>query len=310
MTDLLRHAASAALSLALLAMPATNALAQSDTTGNEEAAEPTQDGAASAEAADEAPSPDTVIAVVNGREITEGDLALVPPPQGQPLSDEQRRALALSQIIDLRAVAAAGEAAGVADEAFERSLLFQRDRQLATEFLRTSVSPQLTEEKLRERYEKEVSAVPPTEEVRASHILVETEEEAKAIIAELDGGADFAELAKEKSTGPSGPNGGDLGFFGPGRMVPAFDEAARAMEVGTYSKEPVQTQFGFHVIQVTDKRESAPPPFEAVREQIARIVGGELELEAVRAAREGAKVEIRDEALSTAVETLNAPQAQ
>ena len=296
----------AALLAALLALGAPAVLAQSDA---ERSAQTESDGESEATPAGEAPaaSPDTVIATVNGRDITEADLALVPPPQGmQGASPEQRRAAALTRLIDLRAVAAVGERDGVADEAFERTLALIRDQQIAGEVLRRATEAGVTDELLRRRYDEEVAGAPRSEEVRASHILVETEEEARAVIAELDGGADFAELAKERSTGPSGPNGGDLGFFGPGRMVPAFDAAARALEVGSYSKEPVQTQFGFHVINVTDKREIAPPPFEAVREQVANIVGTEVEAEAVRAAREEATVEIRDEGLAALIEEAKA----
>ena len=104
--------------------------------------------------------------------------------------------------------------------------------------------------------------------VRARHILVETEDEAKAIIAELDKGADFETLAKEKSTGPSGPAGGDLGYFSRGRMVPEFEEAAFALDVGAYTEEPVQTQFGWHVIQLNETRIKEAPTLEEVRDEL------------------------------------------
>ena len=102
----------------------------------------------------------------------------------------------------------------------------------------------------------------------ARHILVKTEDEAKAIIKELDDGADFEATAKEKSTGPSGPNGGDLGFFGKGQMVPEFETAAFALDKGSFTKEPVQTQFGWHVIKVEDKRPQEKPKFEDVAAQL------------------------------------------
>jgi peptidyl-prolyl cis-trans isomerase C len=111
--------------------------------------------------------------------------------------------------------------------------------------------------------------------------LLETEEDAKAVIAELKGGADFAETAKAKSTGPSADNGGDLGFFTKGRMVPEFSEAAFAMKVGEVSSTPVQTQFGWHVIKVDDRRQAPPPSFEEsvdqLRDEGARqIIAAEL----------------------------------
>jgi peptidyl-prolyl cis-trans isomerase C len=111
---------------------------------------------------------------------------------------------------------------------------------------------------IKARYEQEIAAVPPEEEISARHILLETEEAAKAVIAELDAGKDFAELAKEKSTGPSAAQGGDLGFFTKGRMVPEFEAAAfDALTPGEYGKEPVKTQFGWHVIKVEERRETS-----------------------------------------------------
>ncbi|NJO38685.1 MAG: hypothetical protein HC871_15110, partial [Rhizobiales bacterium] len=113
------------------------------------------------------------------------------------------------------------------------------------------------------------------EEVRARHILLASEDDAKAVIAELEGGADFSELAKEKSTGPSGPQGGDLGYFKKGQMVPEFGDAAFAMDVGSTSAAPVKTQFGFHVIKVEDKRK-VEPSFEEtepqIRQEVARAI--------------------------------------
>jgi len=125
----------------------------------------------------------------------------------------------------------------------------------------------LAEGALQEAYDAQIGAAPAEEEINASHILVKTEEEAKALVEALTGGADFAELAKENSTGPSGPNGGQLGWFGKGQMVPAFEAAALALEVGTVSA-PVQTQFGWHVIKLNEKREKPKPPMEAVEKQL------------------------------------------
>jgi peptidyl-prolyl cis-trans isomerase C len=112
-------------------------------------------------------------------------------------------------------------------------------------------------------------------EFKARHILVESQGEANDLIAQLDDGADFAELAKEKSTGPSGPSGGDLGWFPPDRMVPSFSAAVQGLDNGAYTKEPVQTQFGWHVILREDSRESVPPPFESVRDALKQQVEGQ-----------------------------------
>lgn len=131
-----------------------------------------------------------------------------------------------------------------------------------------------TEEEMQALYDEQIKLAPPTE-FKARHILVETQGEATDIIAQLDGGADFAELAKEKSTGPSGPSGGDLGWFPPERMVVEFSQAVQALADGAYTKTPVQTQFGWHVILREDSRESTPPPFESVRDALKQNVEGQ-----------------------------------
>ncbi len=130
---------------------------------------------------------------------------------------------------------------------------------------------EITEEDIQAEYEQQASASGPLE-FKARHILVESQGEAQAIIAELDGGADFATLAQEKSTGPSGPNGGDLGWFTPETMVPEFSAAVAAMEDGNYSSRPVQTQFGWHVILREESRESVPPPLDSVRERVRQAI--------------------------------------
>lgn len=124
----------------------------------------------------------------------------------------------------------------------------------------------VTDAEIQAEYDSKMASV--GSEFKARHILVKTEDEAKAVIAELEKGADFAELAKTKSTGPSGPQGGDLGWFTPDRMVAPFSEAVIAMEDGQYTKEPVETQFGWHVILREESRAQTPPPLEEVKEQI------------------------------------------
>ena len=254
-------------------------------------------------------SPDTVVATVNGRAITEGDvaLALTPPQPGEQLTPEQRRARALSAIIDVRSVVAKAEEAGLDDADLQRRVAFLRDRELQNSYLSQTIEPSITEALLRERYDREVGSVPPVEEVRARHILLETEEDARAVIEELQAGADFAELARARSTGPSAATGGDLGYFGPGRMVPAFDEAARALPVGEFTTDPVQTQFGFHVILVEDKRPVEPPTFEQVREQVREVVTRERYIETLREARSAAEIVIEDEALARLIGPANGP---
>ncbi len=148
----------------------------------------------------------------------------------------------------------------------------------------------ISEAQLKAEYDKKMGAV--GTEYKARHILLKTEEEAKAVIEELNNGADFVELAKAKSTGPSGPQGGDLGWFAPDRMVPPFSEAVIALENGKVSAEPVKTQFGYHVILREDAREQTPPPFEAVKEQIKPVLQREVVQQLMENLRKQAKVEI------------------
>ncbi|MCK5666631.1 MAG: peptidylprolyl isomerase, partial [Thiotrichaceae bacterium] len=124
----------------------------------------------------------------------------------------------------------------------------------------------VSDEDLKAEYDKQVSAKAGSE-YKARHILLKTEEEAIAVIKELNNNGDFQAIAKTKSTGPSGPKGGDLGWFAPARMVPPFSEAVIAMENGQYTKTPVQTQFGWHVILREDSREQTPPPFDSIKAQ-------------------------------------------
>ena len=123
-------------------------------------------------------------------------------------------------------------------------------------------------------YDEQIQSAP-GQEFKARHILLETQGEAIDVIAQLEGGADFAELAKEKSTGPSGPSGGDLGWFPPDRMVAEFSQAVQELKDGEFSKVPVQTQFGWHVILREESRESVPPPFDSVRDVLKQQVEGQ-----------------------------------
>ncbi|PSM16228.1 peptidylprolyl isomerase [Nitratireductor sp. StC3] len=250
-----------------------------------------------------------VVATVNGAPITEGDLAIAESdldPQFNQLPPEKRRAAALSAIIEIRLLAAAAEAGGLADDdAFKRRMAFLRDRALHSAFVEQNVAAKVGEEAVRERYDREIADTPPANEIRARHILVKTKEEAEAIIAQLEAGEDFEALAKEKSTDGAAAQGGDLGYFGPGQMVPAFEKAAFAIEVGAFSKQPVETQFGFHVIKVEDKRAQQPPAFDQVQEQLRSLLLREAYFGAVKDLREKAEIEIADPALKETVDSLD-----
>lgn len=251
---------------------------------------------------------DKVVATVNGESVTEGDLAIAASDldsQFQQLPAEQRRAAALSAIVEIRLMAAEAESQELdADPEFQRRMEFLRQRALHSAFIDENVTSEVDDEAVRERYDQEVSDAPATNEVRARHILVETQEEAEEIIGQLDDGADFEELARENSTDGSSEQGGDLGYFGPGQMVPAFEEVAFTLSVGDYTDEPVESQFGWHVIKVEDKRAQQPPSFDEVRDQLRSLIVREAYLERVSEIRESAEVEIEDEELQSAVDGL------
>ena len=249
---------------------------------------------------------EAVVATINGEPVTETDLSIAMTDlneQFAQLPDDQRRAAALSAIIEIRLLAAEAEKAGLADgDEFTRRMALLRQRALHSAFIDKEVAAGVTDEAVRARYDKQVAETPPVNEIRARHIIVETREEAEAIIKELEAGGDFEALAKEKSKDGAAAQGGDLGYFTEGRMVPEFEQAAFALNVGDYSKEPVQTQFGWHVIKVEDKRVQQPPAFEQVAEQFRALLLRENYFAKVTELREAAAVEIADPALKAALE--------
>jgi peptidyl-prolyl cis-trans isomerase C len=256
---------------------------------------------------------DKVIATVNGQNITEADLALAESdldPQFSRLPPEQRRAAALSAVIEIRLLSAKAAADGIDKKPdFQRRMEFLKQRALHSALVESDVAAKVTDEEIRARFDKETAATPPVNEIHARHILVKTKEEADAIIKQLDGGAKFEDLANQHTTDPSGKtSGGDLGFFGPGQMVPEFEKAAFALEIGAYTKQPVQSQFGFHVIKAEEKRAQQPPAFDQVKEQFRSVVLREKYFALVKSLRDAAKVDIADPALKTAVEAMDKQQ--
>ncbi|MEM8751211.1 MAG: peptidylprolyl isomerase [Pseudomonadota bacterium] len=244
---------------------------------------------------------DKVLAKVGERTITQADLDQAMKDMAQQFSsfpENERRARALDSLIDIQVLAALAEKEGLQNDGeLKRRLELLRNRALHNGYFQSRIQGTVTEEAMRARFEEESAKVEAQKEVNARHILVKTEEDALAIIKELDEGKDFVELAKEKSTGPSGPNGGDLGFFGRGRMVPEFEEAAFKLEKGEYTKTPVKTQFGFHVIKVEDKRDAPKPTFEQSREQVRQVMLTEAYAKAVQEGREQIGAEVLDESL-------------
>ena len=266
-----RRILGAALAVALLAPPA-GLRAQ-------------QDGAES----------DPVVARVNGEEIRQSEvknMAQSLPPQYQAQL-MQIYPLLVQRLIDFKLAGKAGRAAGLAEDDEVKARMMQAEEQAIREiYLTREIESRITPEVLQARYQVFLERNPPKIEHKARHILIETEDKAKELIVQLDGGADFAELAKEHSTGPSGPQGGDLGYFAADQMVPEFSAAAEKLEPGQHTAEPVKTQFGWHVIKVEDRRETAPPPFEEVQKRLLEEMSQETVQAIFADLRDGAEVEI------------------
>ncbi len=276
-------------------------------------APPAPPAAAAAPAPAPAPvlDPKTVVATVDGQPITDGDLALASQDLGDELGKvppEQRRRAVLDVLIDLKLMAKAATAAGLdQSDTFKSRVELLRERALRNEFFRVEIDGKVDDAAVKQRYEAEIGKVTPQEEVQAAHILVQTEAEAKDIIKQLDGGADFAKLAQEKSKDPgSAKMGGQLGYFAKGQMVPEFEAAAFALPVGKYTETPVKTKFGYHVIEVTDKRSQPVPTFDQVKDQVRQMVLRDMFVSSVAQLRKDNKVEIVDPTLKAAP----APAAQ
>jgi peptidyl-prolyl cis-trans isomerase C len=255
---------------------------------------------------------DPVVATVGSLEIHQSELDLAVQnldPQLAQLPDEQKKVAALSGAIDVKLLASGAISEGIRDtDDFKKRMAYIGDRELHNAYFRKHVVDATTPDEVKARYDKEVAAMPKQQEVHARHILVKTEDEAKAVIADLDKGKDFAAIAKEKSQDSNKDDGGDLGWFGPGRMVPEFEEAAFALDKGQYTKTPVKTQFGYHVIKVEDKRDAAPPPLDQVQDQVKQLVMRDKYVALIEKAKADQKIDIKDEALKKGYDDVSKMQ--
>ena len=238
-----------------------------------------------------APHADTIVATVKGEEITIGHMIIARatlPQQYQQLPDDVLFDAILDQLIQQTALKQ--QLNGEVPKYVELSLENESRSLLAADVIEKVMENAATEEEVRAAYEEQYSDGNGGDEFNASHILVESEEDAEEIRAELEEGADFATTARERSTGPSGPNGGELGWFTKGRMVPEFEEAVIALSAGEISA-PVQTQFGWHVIKLNERRKSAAPEFAEIRDQLAAQIREEAVEESVRTLTTEAEIE-------------------
>jgi len=240
---------------------------------------------------------DSVIARVNGVPIHESDITLAEDEVGSSMpqmTPDQKREYLITYLSDVVLLAEAAEKQNIADrDDVKHRIAFERSKVLMETLLQDTGKAALTDEAMHKVYDEAVKQMPPEEEVHARHILVPTEDEAKAIEAELKKGADFATLAKEKSKDPGAADGGDLGYFTKEQMVPEFSEAAFKLDKGQIS-DPVHTQFGWHIIKVEDKRIKPTPTFDQVKPQLENFVAHKAQAELVENLRKAATIERLD----------------
>ena len=283
-----RSLCAAALALALAA-----GLAALPASAAEPATAPPPPAAAPPSAA--LPPGSTVVARVNGAELRLSDVEAAQqalPPEAQKLPLAQIYPMLLQRLVDGMLVAEAGrkEHLDQDPEVVRRLKMFQ-DRLIQQAYVEQLLKSAESEDQLKAGYQKYIQDKPAREEVHARHILVKTEAEAQSVIAQLNKGADFATLAKKYSTDPGAASGGDLGYFSRDDMVPAFSAAAFALQPGKYTKTPVKTEFGWHVILVVDRRVKPPPTFDEARAEISRTLARDVIEAKIKALRGDAKIE-------------------
>ena len=243
-----------------------------------------------------AQAPDPVIAKVNGAEIRQSDLQLaeedIGPNLPQGIAGDAKREYLISYMTDMILLAQDAEVQGTsASDDFKRRFAMMRNKVLMELLLRNVAQKAVTDDAMRKVYDDATKQMATEEEVSARHILVKTEDEAKAVVADLKKGADFAETAKTKSTEPGAAHsGGDLGYFTKEQMVPEFAEAAFKLEKGKIS-EPVKSQFGWHIIKLEDRRKKPVPTFEQVKDQLETFVARKAQSDLVAKLRASAKIE-------------------
>lgn len=233
-----------------------------------------------------------VLATVNGKSITQQDYDnyVQEHPKGTKLDQKQT----LNELISRELVYQDALKKGL-DKDKEVLAKLEAVRQnliLGAALEKAMTSPAITDAELKKMYDSRVAEFN-VKEYKARHILVKSKDEADKVITELDMGGDFAELAKKKSTGPTGKNGGDLGWFAPQQMVPEFSQAVSQLEKGKYTKSPVQTKFGWHVIKLEDTRSAEPPTFDQVKPQLKKVAEQSRANDYLQSLKAKAKIDIK-----------------
>ena len=235
-----------------------------------------------------------VVATVNGTEITQGVLDVYAKQRKQQAARNDDPNAVLNELISLELMRQEGVNKGLDKKPLVINAIAQQQRTVLagaaiTDFMTNNAA---SDEEIKTFYDENMGK--PGNEYKARHILLENQEDATAVIKQLDEGADFSELAKEKSTGPSGASGGELGWFGAGQMVKPFSDATAALEKDAYTKEPVQTQFGWHVIILDDTRESTPPPFDDVKDRLKMMLANQKLQQHVQSLKDSADIQIQE----------------
>ena len=248
-----------------------------------------------------AASDPAVLAMVGGEPITETDLMFAAEDLGQDLANvpvDQRRGVVLSMLIDMKVMAQAARAAHMDQTAsYLARQAYLEERALRRAYFEEVIVNSVTDEELQAAYQEAIAGFVPQEEIHARHILVASEADANAIAAQLQEGADFAELARENSTDASGPGGGDLGFFRRGDMIPVFEQYAFALQPGQVSV-PFESQFGWHIVKVDEARLTPVPSFEQMEAQLRQQVLYAKFDEMVGTLKADAEIEIIDPTLA------------
>lgn len=257
---------------------------------------------------------DKVMATVDGKSITEGDMKLAEFEIGGDLGNlppATKRRVLVEYMIENQLFADAAEKDKLsAGPAFEQRLAYWRRRALRDTYFDKAVKGDVSDGVAKAFYEDQVKAMKPEEEVQARHILVDTEEKAKELAEKIAKGEDFAKLAKENSKDPgSKDDGGMLGFFGRGQMVPQFEEAAYRLKKGEVSA-PVKSQFGFHLIKLEDRRDKKLPTFEEVKDRIVNSMIQKKAQEVANTLRTAAKIEYIDPEVKKLAEEQDKAQAE
>lgn len=277
------------LTSALLVSTSLGALAQ-------DAAQPKLPDLNGAAAAPAKPvDPSHVMAVVDGKEITAGQLDSMAndiDPGLARLPDQQRRLTVLKIYVDMKALSDAAVKDGLdKTPEYEKRMAVMRENVLQQIYFKDKIVDKISDADIKARYDKEIAALPKEQEVHARHILVKTKEEAEAIIKRLEKGEKFEDIAKKDSTDGSAAMGGDLGYFSHGQMVKPFEDAAFSLKIGEYTKTPVESPFGWHIIKVEDRREKQPPALDDVKDALRSMIARDRYREVIESLR--AKMDIK-----------------